>query len=75
MVQVQVTERVSANHVTNGFGQKLFTCTGSTQTLNVPATPFDRPFERGVAFAQTYFQACGSRGCVSDDAYRTIQIV
>lgn len=73
--QVQVSQRVSRNHVTNGFGGKSFTCTGSRQVLALPVSSFDRPFERAVAFAQASFFACGpQRSCVSDDTYRTIRI-
>ncbi len=56
-VQVQVSQRVTRQHVTNGFGGANFTCTGSAQTLRIPATPFDRPYERGVAFAPASLSA------------------
>ncbi len=75
-VSVGVSERVARNHVTSGSGFVSFTCTGSRQTLGVPATPFDRPFKIGVAFAQANLFAYDPQTgtSVSDNAYRTIQI-
>jgi hypothetical protein len=74
--QVQVSQRVTRQHVTNGFGGANFTCTGSAQTLRIPATPFDRPYERGVAFAQASLSAFDPNTgmYVSDSAYRTVHI-
>jgi uncharacterized membrane protein YtjA (UPF0391 family) len=75
-LNVQVSERVTRRHVTNGFGGASFTCTGSSQLLRVPAASFDYPFERGSAFAQAGLDAFDPNTgmFVSDSAYRTIHI-
>lgn len=75
-LNVQVSERVTRQHVTNGFGGLNFTCTGSSQLMRVPAASFDYPFEPGSAFAQAGLQAFDPNTgmLVSDSAYRTVHI-
>jgi len=76
-INVQVSERVSSSHVTNGFGGLNITCTGSVQTFRVPAASFDRPFQRGVAFAQASLGVFNPNTgkFLTANAFRTIKII
>jgi hypothetical protein len=49
-------------------------CTGLPEAFTVPITPTTKPFMRGTAFGQLWFQDCGNSGCLTFMDARSITL-